>query len=180
MAPSTRPSSSTPRTTPTPTSSDWSFIRTAATTLVRAIIDADREVDPAGDDDDRLGDRGQGQRQDGDRQALDAGDAVGRLDELGEDEQDGRGTRAGRASRRCAAPRPPSAFESGARRRAASTVAGRGAHRSASAGAARRPSLATGRSAAARPLVGRLGRGRLGDDLGGDLLGHAAHRRFRL
>ena len=34
---------------------------------------ADREVDPARDDDDRLGDGGQGERQHGDREALDAG-----------------------------------------------------------------------------------------------------------
>ena len=53
------------------TPSPWSFIRTAAVTLVSAIIEADRQVDAAGDDDDRLGDRGERDRQDPDRQALD-------------------------------------------------------------------------------------------------------------
>ena len=126
IAPSRSPSSRTPRTTATPNSSDWSFIRAAATTLVRAIIDADRQVDPAGDDHDRLGDSRQGERQDRDGQALDAGDAVGRLDELGEDEQQRRGSPSRPSVQRVAA-RPVG--ERLGRRARRLDGSGRGAHR---------------------------------------------------
>ena len=46
-APSTRPRTSAPRTTATPNSSDWPFIRTAATTLTSAIIEPiERSIPP--------------------------------------------------------------------------------------------------------------------------------------
>ena len=67
---------------------DWPFMRTAATTLARAIIEPIERSIPPDDDHDRLGDGGQGKRQHRDREALDPGDAVARLDELREDEQD--------------------------------------------------------------------------------------------
>ena len=55
----------------TPNASPWSFIRTAEVTLREGHHRADRQVDPAGDDDDRLGDRGERDRQDVDRQGDD-------------------------------------------------------------------------------------------------------------
>ena len=64
---------------------------------------ADRQVDAAGDDDDRLGDRREGERQGPDRQALDLGSAVARLDEHREDEQADEQGDQRRASRCCGA-----------------------------------------------------------------------------
>ena len=47
-APSATPRRSTPRTTATPNSSDWPFMRTAATTLISAIIEPiERSIPPA-------------------------------------------------------------------------------------------------------------------------------------
>ena len=54
-------------TTTTPNSSLWPFIRTRAMHAGQRHHRADRQVDAAGDDDDRLGDGGEGQRQHGGR-----------------------------------------------------------------------------------------------------------------
>ena len=71
----------------TPTASDWPFIRVAEIDAGERHHRPDREVDPARDDDDGLSDRREREGQDGDRESLDAGDAVARLDELREQEQ---------------------------------------------------------------------------------------------
>ena len=60
-------------TTATPNSSGWPFISDGRDHAGERHHRADREVDPAGDDDDRLGDRGEGEGQDRDGEALDAG-----------------------------------------------------------------------------------------------------------
>ena len=74
-------------TTAMPNSSLWPFICVAATTLVRAIIEPIERSIPPLMTHDGLGHGGQGQRQDRDGEALDAGHAVVGVDELGENEQ---------------------------------------------------------------------------------------------
>ena len=120
-------------------------MRTAATTLVSAIIRSDGEVEATGDDDDRLSGGGQeSQRQDGDREAPHPGHAVVRLDELGEHEEP-RARRPGRLG-----VRPFRRLSERRRRRAACRAASRGRRggpsfaipaRSGSLGRVRRSSL---------------------------------------
>ncbi len=155
-------------TAPTPNASDWPFIEHRRDHAGQGDHRPDGEIDATGDDDDGLGGGRQGERQDRDRQALQAGRPVARLDELGEHEQ--QDEEPDQAERPAIASRPSGGdisrpFAAGLDR------SGRGAHGSPSGSEA-------GSGAASGTRGGRVGRSscRLGDaggdELGRDLLGH--------
>ena len=139
---------------------------------------ADRQVDPARDHDDRLADGRQREWQDGDREALDPGHAVRRLDDLREGEQDRRGRRRARGSRCSAATR---------RRAHRRDRSARGPTVSVAALTGRRPARGGGPGLRHRPhrwrsrlrgsAVGRVGStASSADRLRRDLLGHRGVR----
>ena len=158
IAPRSRPSSSTPITTATRELLGLVLHQGGGDDARQGHHRADREVDPARDDDDGLGHRGERERQDRDRQALDAGRAVGRLDELGEHQQDRRGQTSSADRPRVAATAPRRR-----RRRHGPPRSRRGVTVGAPAG--RCDASVSAGAVGADPR-------RLGDRFGRDLLGH--------
>ena len=88
ITPRTMPRTITPTMTAMANSSLWPFMRDGRDHAGQGHHRADRQVDPARDHHDRLADGRQREWQDGDREALDPGHPIRRLDGLREGEED--------------------------------------------------------------------------------------------